>query len=247
MNFCNLLLPRAGYKWRFCFFLVVSILQSSDLRAAHPESLFTTQKAEAILKQHVLANSPWKSADVELRVVSFTPVSVPAGPLTYRVLKPTKGVTPGPANFLLALDIAGKEQARFWVKAEIRVFDEVVVSSSPLANHELVDAQNVRLERRDVSALNSRPFKRVEDVAGQQATRAIEVNEILTQKSLDRPTLMRRGSLVTLVYETDALRVESPGLTVEPGRVGDAIQVKNPSSGKMLRGVVVDERTVRVN
>ena len=37
------------------------------------------------------------------------------------------------------------------------------------------------------------------------------------------------------------------GLTVEPGKIGETIQVKNPSSGKLIRGVVVDERTVRIN
>ena len=87
----------------------------------------------------------------------------------------------------------------------------------------------------------------IADVAGQQLSRSIDINEILTEKSVDRPTLMRRGAPVTLIYETGALRVESPGLTVEPGKIGDTIQVKNPSSGKLVRGVVIDERSVRVN
>ena len=93
----------------------------------------------------------------------------------------------------------------------------------------------------------SRPFTRVDDVIGKQSTRAIDANEMLTQNSLDRPTLMKRGSAITLVYETGGLRVETAGFAEESGKIGDLIQVKNPSSGKMLRGEVLDGRYVRLN
>jgi hypothetical protein len=67
---------------------------------------FTAQRAEEVLKQYILKHSPWQSANVELRVVGFSPVAVPAGTLAYRVLKPSVGITPGTTNFLLALDTA---------------------------------------------------------------------------------------------------------------------------------------------
>jgi flagellar basal body P-ring formation protein FlgA len=101
--------------------------------------------------------------------------------------------------------------------------------------------------RRDISSLSSKPFTRVDDVVGRQMVRAVEANEVLTQKSLERPTLIKRGSTITLVYETGSLRVETPGTAEEGGKMGDFIQVKNASSGKVLRGVVLDARIVRVN
>lgn len=240
--------PSSSIPLRY-FWAVMSLMAwlcAMPLSAAAQE-LFTAPKAEAVLKQYVLKHSPWQSANVELRVVGFSPVALPAGAVAYRVLKPNQGITPGTTHFLLALDVAGKEQQRLWIKTEVRVFEEVVVSSAPLAARNLIYAKDVRLDRRDVSSLHARPFKRIADVAGQQVSRSIDINEILTEKSVDRPTLMRRGAPVTLIYETGALRVESPGLTVEPGKIGDTIQVKNPSSGKLVRGVVIDERTVRVN
>ncbi|HVO95012.1 MAG TPA: flagellar basal body P-ring formation chaperone FlgA [Terriglobales bacterium] len=226
---------------------LASVLMSARGAGANQEFQFTVQKAEAVLKQYVLRNSPWQPGNVDLRVVGFTPVALPGGPVAFRVLKPSNGVTPGTANFLLALDVAGKEQKRVWIRAEIRVFEDVVVSSAPLAARDLIYAKDLRVERRDVSSLHFRPFKRIEEVAGQQAVRTIDINAILTENAVDRPTLMRRGVPVTLLYETGSLRVETPGLTAEPGKIGDAIQVKNPTSGKLLRGIVIDERTVRVN
>jgi len=50
-----------------------------------------------------------------------------------------------------------------------------------------------------------------------------------------------------LVYETSAVRVETPGTAEENGRAGELIQVKNPTSGRLLRGRVLDGRFVRVD
>ncbi len=236
----------ARRRFPVCALLVVALPVMFAGKDAHAAPL-TPERAKAAILRHVLEQGPWKAEDIEVRVLPFQPVPLPAGPASIRILKPNKGVTPGPVSFLLAVDVAGREQARTWVKSEIRVFDEVVVSSSPLARHETITAKDVRIERRDISALNAKPLTKVEEVAGFQAARAIEVNEILTQKALDRPNLLRRGSPVILLYETGGLRAEAPGLAVEGGRIGEVIQVKNPASGKLLRGLVVDARTVRVN
>jgi flagellar basal body P-ring formation protein FlgA len=58
---------------------------------------------------------------------------------------------------------------------------------------------------------------------------------------------MRRGNTVLLVYENGGLRVEAPGIAEENGRAGELIQVKNSSSGKLLRGKVLDGRVVRID
>ncbi len=200
-----------------------------------------------MVRQYVLDNGPWKLKNIEVRILPFQAVSLPSGAVHYRILKPTKGVTPGLQSFLVAAEVDDKEAARLWIRADIRVFDDVLVTSYPLAHHEMVSADKVRLERRDVSSVTARPFSRLEEVEGLEAARALEVNEVLTQKSLERPTLVRRGSAITLVYESNTLRVETPGVADEGGKAGDLIQVKNVSSGKLLRGLVLNGRTVRIN
>jgi flagella basal body P-ring formation protein FlgA len=155
--------------------------------------------------------------------------------------------TGGIHNFYIAAEIAGKEAARFWVKTEIRVFEQVVVAAAPLARQELISVKDVRLERREIVARGNRPFTRVDDVVGKQPTRVIEANDMITQSALERPTLVKRGSPITLVFETGGLRVETAGVAEEGGKIGDLIQIKNASSGKLLRGVVLDSRNVRLN
>ena len=228
-------------------FVLVFFASLASVGAGIQEQTLTKERVELILRQYVLARAPWKPENIEVRLVPFQPVTVPPGELSLRVLKPNQSLVPGLHSFLVAVDIAGREETRVWVKTEIKVFEEVVVSSVPLAHHDLVAGKDVRVARRDISSLSARPFTQVDDVIGRQAVRAIEANEVLTQKSVELPTLMKRGSSVTLVYETGSLRIETPGTAEEGGKVGDFIQVKNASSGKVLRGVVVDGRIVKVN
>jgi flagella basal body P-ring formation protein FlgA len=209
--------------------------------------ILTPERVAAALQRYAVEHGPWRPENIEVRILPFAPVSLPTGLASIRILRPTAGVTPGLHSFLIAAISAGKEQARFWVKADLRVIEEVVVSSNPLSSKEIFKPSDVRLERRDVSGLYARPFYRIDDVVGQQAVRTIPVNETLTQRSVERPAVMRRGSPVVLLYETGSLRIESPGISEEPGRTGEMIQVRNPTSGKLLRGLVLDGRVVRVN
>jgi len=215
--------------------------------AANQGQLITKENVELTLRQYVFQRATWKPENIEIRLIPFPALTVPLGPVNFRVVQPKQNLIPGLQPFLLAVDVAGKEEARLWVKTEIRVFDDVVVSSYPIAHHELVTSKTVRVERRDISSLSARPFTRIDDVAGQQAVRTIEVNEILTQKLMERPTLMKRGSSITLLYETGNLRVETAGTAEEGGKFGDFIQVKNANSGKALRGMVLDSRYVKIN
>jgi flagella basal body P-ring formation protein FlgA len=209
--------------------------------------VITKETLEPVLRRYLAQTGPWTAENIEVHVL---PIQVPAAPLgavIFKVLQPSSIPSSGTYNFLVAAQIAGREEARFWVKSEIRVFDQAVVAITPLGKQDLISAADVRLERREIASRSSRPFTRIDDVIGKQSTRAIAVNEVLTQASVDRPTIVKRGSPVTLVFENAGLRVETKGVAEEAGKIGDLVQVKNPSSGKLLRGTVLDGRNVKVN
>jgi flagella basal body P-ring formation protein FlgA len=205
------------------------------------------QLVENELRRYIIQRFGWKTEKFELRVLGLPTVSLPIGPLQLRVLRAPASLTPGQQIFQIGAEIAGKEEANFTVRSEIKTFEDVVVAFRPLAFQEVVSAEAVRLERRELTSAQQRPFVSLNDVIGKQTTRAIAASELLSQGALDRPLMMRRGSAITLVYENVGLHIEAPGLADEGGKTGDFIQVRNPSSGKVLRGRVIDERTVLVN
>ena len=236
------------YLCGFVFlFAVWSLIASAPVQAGGKKRLLTKEKVVQALQQYILKRGPWRREQIEVRVRAFRPLPVPEGRVKLRVIKPRNKVRPGSRSFLLAVDVEGKEKARVWVHAEISVFDTVLVSVRPIARHLIIAPEDVRLERREISSLTTRAFTEIGEVVGKQASRAIGVNEILTARLIRLPKVVHRGGAVTLLYETSVLQIEASGRALEGGRVGDVIRVKNPSSGKVIEGKILNARTVRVN
>jgi flagella basal body P-ring formation protein FlgA len=227
-------------------FLVLFVF-SSCMSLAESAQLLSPERVAETLRQYVLERSAWRPEQVEVILRSFSPPTLPTGVVDLVVLKPTRGITPGLRRFLIAAQVNGREEARLWVDSDIQVFEEVVVTSQPLAHYETLTLEKVRLERRNLSETPLQPLLSLDALAGRQASRPIEVNQVVTASMVELPRVIRRGSVVTLVYESAGLYVETPGRAAEPGRVGDRIRVENPSSGKILEGQILDDRRVKVN
>ncbi|MCS6924385.1 MAG: flagellar basal body P-ring formation chaperone FlgA [Candidatus Binatia bacterium] len=233
---------RPGWRVALC---CLGVLLPLSARAESGRVL-TAERVEAAVHRHVLQQGPWQAGEVEVRVRAVPPLRLPGGEIELQVVRPRQ-VIPGLRSFLLAVGVTGREITKVWVQAEIRIFAQVVVTSRPLAHHEVITADAVRLERREISTLATRAFTKIEEVVDRQAARALAVNEILTPALVQQPRVLRRGSAVTLLYESSALRVETSGQALEGGKIGDRIRVKNSSSGKVLEGQILDARTVRVH
>ncbi len=228
-------------------FLLSLLIVTTGVQAGGPGQVLTKDKVETALRRYILQKSPWQPEQIEVNVKPFTSPSLAPGHVVLRILKPSRGVTPGLHSYLLAVEQEGNEQARIWVRSELRVFGKVVVASRPLARYQVVTPGDIRLERRDLGALYIQPYTTVGEAVGKQASRAIEVNEIFNSSMVKLPKVVFRGRAVSLIYETSKVKVRTLGQAMEDGRVGDIIRVKNPSSGQLVQGLILDARNVRVN
>lgn len=231
-------------RWLLALLLGLALSVQADGSQTQP---LDGGAVEALLLRHMRQAEPRRLEHLELRVLPFQPVLLSPGVARLRVVQSSRASTAAVQSFQIAADVAGKEEARFWVKAEVRVYGQVVVAARPLGRQETISAKDLRLERREVPSRGGQPFTRLDDVIGKQSIRAIQGDDVITASAIDRPTLLKRGSPITLVFDSGSLRVETQGVAEEGGKIGDLIQVKNPASGKMLRAVVLDGRSVRVN
>lgn len=69
----------------------------------------------------------------------------------------------------------------------------------------------------------------------------IRLNEI------DRPVLIKRGSLVKVHFSSAKINLSTLGKAMEKGGLGDVIQVKNNTSNKLISAIVLGPNQVQVN
>ena len=86
----------------------------------------------------------------------------------------------------------------------------------------------------------------VDDVVGKVLKRDVPANTLVTDQILEDRIVVRRGDAVTIIAESDKLVVRTKGKTVDKGRMGDVIRVKNTVSGKEVMAKVVSSSSVKV-
>jgi flagellar basal body P-ring formation protein FlgA len=87
----------------------------------------------------------------------------------------------------------------------------------------------------------------ITDLAGKILKRDLPANTILTYQMLEEPVAVQRGEVVNIVAENKKLLVLVKGKTIDKGRIGDTIRVKNISSGKEIVGRVTALNTVSID
>jgi flagella basal body P-ring formation protein FlgA len=87
----------------------------------------------------------------------------------------------------------------------------------------------------------------IEDLTDKILKRDVPANTILTYQILEEPIAVQRGEIVNIVAENKKLLILVKGKTIDKGRVGDTVRVKNISSGKEIVGRVTAHNTVGID
>lgn len=161
-----------------------------------------------------------------------------------------------------ALDVApfsGKSTGRTTVKVScqtpawsllvpvnVRNFQQVVVSKSPVVRNEAVTANVLALEEREIKPPLSNFFTDIAQVAGRLAKRAIAADQIITASMLKSPSIISKGQSVIIEAASGSFAIRTAGTALTDGGLGDTIRVRNAQSGRVVEGTVVSEGKIRV-
>ncbi|MCX5813486.1 MAG: flagellar basal body P-ring formation chaperone FlgA [Proteobacteria bacterium] len=88
---------------------------------------------------------------------------------------------------------------------------------------------------------------RMEDVVGKALKRDMPAGTVITCQSLEDSFVIQRGDTVNIVAENKKLLLQAKGRTLERGKIGDIIRVKNLTSDKEIVGRVAGSSTVKVD
>lgn len=86
----------------------------------------------------------------------------------------------------------------------------------------------------------------MEEIVGKVLKRDVPASTMITSQLLEDRIVVKRGDIVTITAESNRLIVRSKGRTVDKGRVGDMIRVKNITSGKEVMARIMNDNSVKV-
>ncbi|MFH1625983.1 MAG: flagellar basal body P-ring formation chaperone FlgA [Pseudomonadota bacterium] len=204
-------------------------------------------RTEEIIGNYIHKKMPWNKESVRIKMINASSdLILPKGNLTYEVVPPKYWDFMGRTSIPVVFTVNDTFQKKIWVTVEIEVFGDVLVSSIPLEKYRIVSREDVHVKRMNLADLPRGMITRLEDVIGKRTKAPIAANFVITANLLDVPPVVKRGDLVTIVAETDILKVTTPGEAREDGLNGEIIRVLNITSRKEVYGRVVNFSTVKV-
>jgi len=213
----------------YCLLFTVCCLLSTAVMAV-------SWDPEEVLRQYLADNYPWARIEISgVKILGTIPDNAPNSIIV------KKGPI-GKGEFLFVFD-DGEKMA---VKADVRAFDNVVKSKRPFKKGYVLSNEDVYLSEMDIKKMPKSSVQDPEEIIGKPLRMSIMANITLTENVVEKSQVVDKGKQVVLLFNARGFNISAAGETREKGYVGTAVKAINVSSKKEVRGVLIDERTVKV-
>ncbi|MES2605275.1 MAG: flagellar basal body P-ring formation chaperone FlgA [Pseudomonadota bacterium] len=158
--------------------------------------------------------------------------------------------TPGgerSGRLTVGIRCSGSTPWTIYVPVQIRASLSVVVIQNALPRGAVLQASDLAIETRTLQELPPAYVSDQATVVGQELTRAVPANALVTPNLLREPQLVNKGQTVTIIADGENFAVKMAGTALQNGAAGQRINVKNTTSGRTVQATIVDAGTVRVS
>jgi flagella basal body P-ring formation protein FlgA len=205
---------------------------------------------ERMVTAQALKDAQAPAEDVKLEVLSsLQDVQLPAGAVEWEVSALGRHLIPsGDRSYQVSARMEGKELWRTLVRIRQKVYQTVVQAARPIRRDQVIAPEDLAEVRKLMPAGRDAGFlASAKLAAGMIANRPIAQDEPIHAAMVRAPMAVSAGGRVILVFESGRLRMETPGVALAGGQVGQFIPVRNLQSERVVHGVVQKDETVRVN
>lgn len=146
----------------------------------------------------------------------------------------------------LEMTCAGDQAWHVYVPIDMKILTKVVIAKQTIPAKEIISEDMLDFAQYDKNSLFSGYYKQTKDLVGQTPSSTIVAGTVLNRKNVQPPILINRGQIVSIVSKRGTIMVKASGVAKSSGAFNDTIQVLNPSSKRLVEGVVVSSSTVEV-
>ena len=225
--------------------LLVLVLWALPLLAGLPPA--REAEIRAAVETYVLQKTAGLGYEVRVKKISMgEAATLPAGTLEYEIVAPQQWEGWGTASIAVIARQGDKVVRNLTARVEVEALAEVAVAARQLDIGTVVTPADIVVRKMDLSAVKGRYLGSIREVAGKKMRSTLRANLPFRPDQLEKIPLIKAGQLVTIIAETDGMRVTITGKARSAGAEGDSIMVQNTSSLKEFPAQVVDATTVRV-
>jgi len=133
-----------------------------------------------------------------------------------------------------------------WVSADVSRLLDVVVTDRKLRRLDVIQVDDVRLQRIRIRRTRNRYLFDPEEVIGKRLTQSLRKDIPIRSEQLEIAPLVRRGDRVTITFKSGGLQIVTSGQAKQDGHLGEMIRVINLDSKKTVFAEVMRSGDVQI-
>jgi len=173
--------------------------------------------------------------------------SVPAGKIHFQLFQKDKRRLTGYTRLVAIISVNGVVKNKVKLSGWVDVFESVVCARRNLKKGEIIEEGDFYLARKNISHLSSKILTDIGKAVGFMVKHAIKKDTCIKEWMLKKPPIVERGDMVTILAESNDLKVTVPGRVLVKGYMGEFIRVQNSMSKKVIYAKVINKSTVSVD
>jgi flagella basal body P-ring formation protein FlgA len=132
------------------------------------------------------------------------------------------------------------------VPVQVRVSNDVLVTTRPLAAGQAVQTEDVQLQRRDITLFAGSALTSFAQVVGKNVVAPVAAGVPLRAEMLRVAKIIRQGQSVQVVAQGRGFRITSEATAMGNANPGQVVAVKT-RSGQVVKGIATAEGVVEVS
>jgi flagella basal body P-ring formation protein FlgA len=210
-----------------------------------PGKLMPREPVMAVLKEALAGLGAPDDADIDLP--GFSPPLVPQEADPHAVVEQLDyDAGTGKFTGMLAIAADGMSMLRVRLSGTVQPMVEVPVPAHKLLPGAVIRADDLQMVRVRTGLIRGEVARVAEQAVGVAPRRQMTPGQPMPLGDLAHLAAIRKGAQIGMVLETPGLTLLAQGIALEPGGIGDRIQVLNPVSRAVVEAVVIAADRVRV-
>ena len=199
------------------------------------------------LRSYVLANLPWEptNANVEVTPPNFD-VTVPDGEVTIKWEANPNYKYLGATSFSGSIYVDGVLERTVMGRVNIEAFGDVVVADRDIPRGSIIRPDDLVIEKMSLENKVRGSYTEMDEVVGKVAKTTIFPGNVVTNRKIDTPILVRRHQTVNVISRVGSLVARTQARSRDDGRAGDLITLIDPSTKDTIQGVIQADGSVEI-
>jgi len=173
--------------------------------------------------------------------------TVPIGKISIRFSQKDAARLAGYVRLNAIVSVNGIEENNVQIYSWVDVFESVVCTSRDLKRKDIIKKDDVYFVRKNISNMPPDTISELSKVVGLMIKHNVKAETCLKGWMLAKAPIVERGDMVSIIAESDDLKVSVPGRVMEKGYLGELVRVQNAMSKKNVYAKVINNLTVMVH